>query len=521
MTSSRKLGIAGTLCAVALVGMGCLACGARSPQRAESAVAYESRAMPFAADREQYEHIAEHGFVDARTEPLSTFAIDVDTASYSNVRRFITDGALPPADAVRIEELDNYFDYGYPAPAGDAPLALYTELGDCPWNPNHKLLQVGMRARDLSGGRAPARNLVFLMDVSGSMSDEDKLPLLKRAFMPLIESLRPEDKVAIVVYAGSEGLVLPPTSGTQRGTIRKALENLDAGGSTNGGAGIELAYRMARESFVSGGVNRVILATDGDFNVGVTSQGELVRMIERERASGVFLTVLGFGSGNLQDHTMESLADHGNGNYAYIDSLREAEKVLVREAASTLVTVAKDVKIQVELNPAQVASYRLVGYENRALAAQDFADDRKDAGELGAGDTVTALYEIQLAQAGETAAGIPLRYQALGVLTPAAHQAELATVAVRYQAPEGGQSTRLELSVAAQPARIEQTSPNFRFAAAVASFGMWLRQSPHAGSASPERAKELAASTLGADLHGDRRELLALIDRARSLKRAE
>jgi Ca-activated chloride channel family protein len=336
-----------------------------TPSRASYAAAPASQAMealPGPLSREQYEHVEEHAFISALSEPLSTFAVDVDTASYANVRRFLTQGTLPPSAAVRVEELLNYFEYDYPEPRAGEPVAIYSEVGDCPWNAAHKLLHVGVRARSLASERVPPRNLVFLLDVSGSMEDEDKLPLLKKAFAALTGQLRREDKVAIVVYAGSEGLALPLTSGADKAHILDALDQLSAGGSTNGGAGIELAYRVAQEGFVRGGINRVILATDGDFNVGTTSQGELVSLIERERESGVFLTVLGFGSGNLQDHTMESLAAHGNGNYAYLDSLREAEKVLVREAGSTLVTVARDVKVQVELNPAQVAQYRLVGY---------------------------------------------------------------------------------------------------------------------------------------------------------------
>jgi Ca-activated chloride channel family protein len=515
---------------LALFGASCLleaslsACGSsRSFAPAAERASYAAAPLP-AADmghsREQYEHLPERSFVSALAEPLSTFSTDVDTASYSNVRRFLNQNARPPADAVRVEELLNYFDYDYPAPHGEAPLAVYTEVGACPWEAQHRLLHVGLRARDVPA--APARNLVFLLDVSGSMEDEDKLPLVKRAFAPLVEHLGDNDKVSIVVYAGSEGLVLPPTTGRDKPRILEALDQLGAGGSTNGGAGIELAYRTARQAFVQGGVNRVILATDGDFNVGVSSQGELVRLIERERDGGVFLTVLGFGSGNLQDHTMESLADHGNGNYAYIDSLREAEKVLGREAASTLVTVAKDVKIQLELNPHEVAAYRLIGYENRALHDEDFADDRKDAGELGAGDAVTALYEIVPATGGETAQ--PLHYQRERSPSARAGTHELATVSVRYQEPGGGASRLLEVPAAGTPgaaATLDQASPAYRLAAAVAGFGMLLRGSPHAGSASFSLVRELARSTLGHDLHGDRRELVALIERASQLPRAE
>jgi Ca-activated chloride channel family protein len=497
------------------------ACSYRTapPAGAPALVASESGpALDLGLSREQYEHLAERPFLSARAEPLSTFSIDVDSASYSNVRRFLGDGALPPKDAVRVEELINYFDYAYPAPGAEAPLALYAELGECPWNAQHRLLHLGLRARELPA--APASNLVFLLDVSGSMQDADKLPLVKRALRTLLARLSERDRISIVVYAGSEGLVLPPTSGQEQGRILAALDQLEAGGSTNGGAGIVLAYRTAREAFIRAGVNRVILATDGDFNVGVSSQGELVRLIERERESGVFLTVLGFGTGNLQDHTLESLADHGNGNYAYIDSLREAEKVLGREATSTLVSVAKDVKIQVELNPREVASYRLIGYENRALSQRDFSDDRKDAGELGAGDTVTALYEIVPAGA-EPSAPERLRYQSERDPSARAESGELASVAVRYQAPEGSASRLLELPVNARARGLAETSPSYRWAAAVAGFGLLLRGSAHAGEASYQGVLTLARGALGDDPHGDRAELLSLIQRADRLARAE
>jgi len=508
-----------TACALTAIAMPAPLVGCGRPRREASyamPIRRSAEMEPAPTSREQYEHIAERGFTLARSEPLSTFSIDVDTASYANMRRFLTDGSLPPKDAVRVEELINYFEYDYPAPAAE-PLAIRTELGPCPWNEAHQLLHVGLKARELQRDRVPPRNLVFLIDVSGSMEDADKLPLLKHAMGRLVSQLRSEDRIAIVVYAGSEGLVLPPTSGDRREQITQALHDLSAGGSTNGGAGIELAYRVARDSFRTDGINRVILASDGDFNVGTTSQGELVRLIEREREGGVFLTVLGFGTGNLQDHTMESLADHGNGNYAYIDSEREAEKVLVREADSTLMTVAKDVKVQLELNPATVSAYRLLGYENRALHTEDFRDDRKDAGELGAGDTVTAIYEIVPAKGREE--GMALRFQGERSLTArAAAGSELAVVAVRYQPPEGGPSRLLEAGVSAQPNPLSQTTPSFRFSAAVAGFGLLLRGSAYAGSASYASLRALAAESLQADPYGDRQELLALIDRAQGLR---
>ena len=343
---------------------------------------------------EEYGRITENDFLEAVNHPLSTFSIDVDTASYSNVRRFLNQGQLPPADAVRIEELINYFKYDYPQPEGDHPFSITTELATCPWEPAHKLIHIGLQGKRIPLANAPANNLVFLIDTSGSMDEPDKLPLLKSAFKLLTDQLREQDHVAIVVYAGAAGLVLPATSGSDKKTILSAIDKLEAGGSTAGGAGINLAYEVARRSFIPTANNRVILATDGDFNVGVSSDGELLRLIERERESGVFLTVLGFGTGNIKDSKMELLADQGNANYAYVDTIREARKVLVSELGGTLNTIAKDVKIQVEFNPANVQAYRLIGYENRLMRAEEFNDDKKDAGELGAGHSVTALYEI-------------------------------------------------------------------------------------------------------------------------------
>ncbi|MFH1532099.1 MAG: von Willebrand factor type A domain-containing protein, partial [Pseudomonadota bacterium] len=347
-----------------------------------------------AHDTEEYAKVDENVFKKAVDNPLSTFSIDVDTASYSNVRRFLRDGRLPPQDAVRIEELVNYFTYDYPAPTGETPFSVTTELSACPWAPKHHLLMVGLQGRKVDTSEMPKSNLVFLMDVSGSMNSPDKLPLLKSAFRLLVDNLRAEDRVAIVVYAGAAGIVLPSTTGNDKPKILEAIERLRAGGSTAGGAGIKMAYRIAKENLVEGGNNRVILATDGDFNVGASSTGALTRMVEEKRKDGIFLTVLGFGRGNTKDSRMEALADKGNGNYAYIDSVQEAKKVLVTEMGGTLLTIAKDVKIQVEFNPAKVAEYRLIGYENRILAKEDFADDTKDAGELGAGHTVTALSDI-------------------------------------------------------------------------------------------------------------------------------
>ena len=477
--------------------------------------------MKVKESREAYDRIYENDFLAVADAPLSTFSVDVDTASYSNMRRFLHDGALPPADAVRIEELVNYFDYDYEAPIGDHPFSVTTEVGECPWADGHKLVHVGLKGKVIDAAETPPRNLVFLLDVSGSMNDADKLPLLKRGLRLLVDQLDERDTVSIVVYAGASGVVLEPTKGSDHTQILDALDRLEAGGSTNGGEGIALAYSLARQTFVKGGINRVILATDGDFNVGVTSEGELTRMIEQERESGVFLSVFGFGTGNINDSTMEKLADRGNGNYGYIDSIAEARKLLVEQAGGTLVTIAKDVKIQVEWNPAIVASYRLIGYENRMLAAEDFNDDAKDAGDIGAGHTVTALYEI-VPQGAEVVPNKvdPLRYQTGRAPTTAAESAEMAHVKLRYKAPEASASTLLDHTIRDGGSALASTSENYRFAAAVAQFGMLLRGSTHKGTSSFDAVKALAEGAMGADPQGHRREFLQLVDRARDLSTA-
>jgi Ca-activated chloride channel family protein len=469
---------------------------------------------------EDYAPIAENTFLAVASQPLSTFSIDVDTASYSNSRRFLAAGKLPPKDAIRIEEWVNYFAYDYAPPTGSTPFAVSTEVTSCPWNAAHELVRIGIKGQEIREENVPARNLVFLLDVSGSMMTPDKLPLVKRGLAMMTENLRPQDSIAIVVYAGSSGLVLPATSGRERGKILRALEGLEAGGSTNGGEGIELAYAVAQQQFKKGGINRVILATDGDFNVGTTSQGELTRLIENKRKSGIFLTVLGFGTGNTKDSTMEMLADKGNGNYAYIDTLTEARKVLVREAGSTLVTIAKDVKLQVEMNPLKVASYKLIGYENRLLAKEDFNDDKKDAGEIGAGHTVTALYEIvpKGAAAPATPAGDALKYQAPGAPSPAASSSELMTVSVRYKLPQADVSTKLSVVVADASKPIEQASDDYRFGVAVANVALVLRGSPDVKQSSLDSARSMAGGAVGPDVHGDRREFLAMVDEARRLR---
>jgi Ca-activated chloride channel family protein len=447
--------------------------------------------------------------------PLSTFSIDVDRASYANVRRFLRDGRLPPKDAVRIEELVNYFTFDDPAPAADSPFAVTTELGDAPWRPGHLLLRIGLQATAVETGNMPASNLVFLMDVSGSMNSPDKLPLLKQAFGLLVNELGSWDHVAIVVYAGAAGIVLESTPGDRKEQIISAIERLEAGGSTAGGAGIRLAYDVAQRNHIEGGNNRVILATDGDFNIGASSDAEMMRLIEEKRAQGTFLTVLGFGTGNLKDSKMETLADHGNGSYAYIDGIAEARKVLVNEMGGTLLAVAKDVKLQIEFNPSKVRAYRLIGYENRLLAAEDFNDDTKDAGELGAGHSVTALYEIVLVGE-ETDVEIrgrdPLRYGTAG--ERATGSDELAFVKVRYKAPDGERSQLLEVGV---EERTTTSSADLTFAAAVASFGMLLRESPHSGNATFDTVLALARDGMGRDVGGYRAGFLELVETARTL----
>jgi Ca-activated chloride channel family protein len=465
---------------------------------------------------EEYRHFRDNGWQSSTRQPLSTFSIDVDAGSYSNVRRFLREGHLPPKDAVRVEEMLNYFRYQYPDPRGGDPFSITTELAEAPWRSGHKLARVGLQGQRLSLDQLPPTNLVFLIDVSGSMESPDKLPLVKSAFRLLVNQLRDEDRVAIVVYAGAAGLVLPSTSGGEKDRILSAIEGLEAGGSTAGGAGIQLAYQVARDHFIREGNNRVILATDGDFNVGVSSEGDLVRMIEERRSDGVFLTVLGFGTGNLKDNKMEQLANKGNGHYAYVDDLLEAKKVFVQELGATLLTIAKDVKIQVEFNPARVRSYRLVGYENRLLADRDFNDDTKDAGEMGAGHSVTALYEIVPAGAlgdDDDGAVDPLKYQSRRPRETRASE-DWFTVKVRYKEPNGSRSKLLE-RVVAQESR--STSVDFRFAAAVAQLGMLLRDSEFKGQSSYSGVLTLARGARGADEEGYRAEFIRLAEMAASL----
>ncbi|MBL0215035.1 MAG: von Willebrand factor type A domain-containing protein [Myxococcales bacterium] len=468
-----------------------------------------------AHNTEAYARIDDNPFHRVATAPLSTFSADVDTASYSNTRRFLRDGKLPPKDAVRIEELINYFTYDYPQPAKGEPFSITTEVTASPWNAKLQLVRIGLKAPAIDDAQVPARNLVFLLDVSGSMSDANKLPLLKQAMNLLVNQLRPQDKIAIVTYAGNAGLALPATSGREKDTIRNAIFRLEPGGSTNGAAGIQLAYDLAEKNSTKGAINRVILATDGDFNVGTTSEGDLSRLIEKERERGVFLTVLGFGMGNTKDSTMEKLADRGNGNYAYIDTIDEARKVLVKEAGATLVTVAKDVKLQVEFNPALVAGYRLLGYENRLLKDEDFNDDKKDAGEIGAGHAVTALYEIVPAGVPVPAAKVDdLKYQTKPAPNASAGSGELLTVKVRYKAPDGKTSKLLSRPLANQPTELAKASADLRWAAAIAGFGMMLRESPHRGNLTWKQVEVMAQGALGKDTEGYRAEAVKMITAA-------
>lgn len=461
-------------------------------------------------NREGYSTIHENGFKEAIKSPLSTFSIDVDAASYANVRRFLNNGQKPPVDAVRIEELINYFNYDYPQPENGHPFAIYQELAHCPWNEKNMLLHIGLQGEKIAMDNLPPSNIVFLLDVSGSMSSQNKLPLLKKAFKLLVQQLREEDRVAIVVYAGSSGLVLPSTKGSDKQKIIESLERLNAGGSTAGAAGLKLAYQVATESFIKNGNNRIILATDGDFNVGQSSNAEMERLIEKEREKGIFISVLGFGMGNYQDDKMEIIADKGNGNYAYIDNIMEAKKVLVNEFGGTLFTIAKDVKIQIEFNPAIVESYRLIGYENRLLNDEDFENDKKDAGELGSGHTVTALYEIKIANK-ESLKNNTLKYQTSNLNNLAKEGDEVATVKFRYKKPDKHKSILLEEVIPFKDQYINEMSDNFKFSAAVAGFGMLLRNSEHKGNATYKSVIDLAQSSKGKDMEGYRSEFIQLI----------
>lgn len=468
---------------------------------------------------EDYDGITENRFRKVTDEPLSTFSIDVDAASYSNVRRMINYGQLPPAGAVRIEEFINYFKYNYPQPTNNDPFSINTEMSVCPWNKQHKLVMIGLQGKQISTDNLPPSNLVFLIDVSGSMSDENKLPLVKASLKLLVNQLREQDNVAIVVYAGAAGLVLPSTSGVHKEKILAAIEQLNAGGSTAGGAGIQLAYKTAKEYFKKGGNNRVILCTDGDFNVGMSSDDAMERLIEEERKSGVFLAVLGYGMGNYKDNKMQKLADKGNGNHAYIDGMNEAKKVLVNEFGGTMFTIAKDVKLQIEFNPAIVQAYRLVGYENRMLNKEDFNNDKKDAGELGSGHTVTALYEIiPVGVESEFVDDVDdLKYQQVKTNKKSDMKNEIMTIKFRYKEPDGDVSKLIVHPVTDEKIPYDKTSENFRFAGAVAQFGMLLRNSEFKADATYEKVIRQATGALGKDEEGYRAEFVKLVQTVSSL----
>lgn len=474
---------------------------------------------------EDYDAIVENRFLSVTDHALSTFSIDVDAAAYSNIRRYLTMNQLPPAGSVRIEEMINYFRYDYPQPLNGEPFSVNTEMSACPWNPQHNLVLIGLQGKKIPAENLPASNLVFLIDVSGSMMPENRLPLVKSSMKLLVDQLREQDKVSIVVYAGSAGLVLPATGGNQKMKIKEAIDQLEAGGSTAGGEGIKLAYKIAGNNFLTRGNNRVILCTDGDFNVGVSSDAELERIIEEERKSGVFLTVLGYGMGNYKDNKMQKLADKGNGNHAYIDGISEARKVLVNEFGGTLFTIAKDVKLQIEFNPANVQAYRLIGYENRMLNKEDFNNDKKDAGDLGSGHTVTALYEVIPAGVTNTfkESVDSLKYWLPNPQLPTVSRIsnEVMTIKLRYKKPDGNVSRLLEHAVKNRKLLLASTSDNFRFAASVAEFGMLLRNSEFKQSSSFDNAWLLAKEALGKDEEGYRSEYLKLLKSASLLMRQQ
>ncbi len=468
-------------------------------------------------DTEEYSAITENSFFDALKNPLSTFAIDVDCASYSNVRRFLNYNWLPYPDAVRVEELINYFEYDYLPPKGDDPFSVNMEYSDCPWNEEGRLVQIGIRGKRIAIEELKPSNLVFLIDVSGSMGDAGKLPLLKKSFRMMVDQLKEEDRVSIVVYASETGVALPSTSGADKEKILGVVDELRASGSTAGGEGIQLAYKVAAENFIEDGNNRVILATDGDFNVGISRTSELVKYIESKRNEGIYLTALGFGMGNYKDDKLQRLADNGNGNHAYIDNPREAKKVMVTELLSNLYTIAKDVKIQVEFNPARVASYRLVGYENRIMDDQDFEDEKKDAGEIGPDHTVTALYEIIPAQPTNLKTSDDLKYVEKKLNKFARETGELLTVKIRYKDPENDKSSEIVKILMDEPVDPGKSSDDYRFAASVAQFGLLLRDSAFKGSASFDKVLTAAENSRGSDLHGYRKEFIELVQKAKAL----
>lgn len=506
-------------CAIAFLLLITISCNKRSnPELYEesSDIIVSSPEQPDEAympeeNSESYTALEENPFESPSKEPLSTFSIDVDNASYTNIRRFINEGQKVPKDAVRVEEMMNFFKYNYPQPDGQNPFSINTELSDSPWNKNSQLLKIGLQGKDITMNNLPASNLVFLIDVSGSMSDSNKLPLLKESMRILVKELRPQDKVSIVVYAGSAGVVLDPTSGDKKDDIINAFDRLNAGGSTAGGEGIELAYQLAQQNFIKEGNNRVVIATDGDFNVGASSDSDMEKLIEDKRKSGVFLTVLGFGMGNYKDSKMEILADKGNGNYAYIDNIQEAKRFLGKEFKGSMFAIAKDVKIQIEFNPKHVQAYRLIGYENRKLKAEDFKNDAVDAGELGSGHTVTALYEIIPTGVESNYVPSDLKYTKVKN-NNANYSDELATVKFRYKKPDGDTSIEMIQTIANKNVTLERSSPDFKFAASVAWFGLKLRESKYISNTSSTEIKKLAKAGLANDDEGYRAEFIRLVD---------
>ena len=518
LSSIRALPLRATpflfLAAGALFASGC-SCSSSAP--GEPYTELMSGEHPF--NTEAYDRIYENDFLSPVTAPLSTFSIDVDTASYSNTRRFLmSQKRLPPKDAVRIEELINYFPYQYDAPKDGKPFATHVEVGECPWNKEHRLVRVGLKGREIVKAKRPSSNLVFLIDISGSMDAPNRLPLVKRGLRLLVDELTEIDRVAIVVYASGSGVALPSTPVSDKQQILDTLDKLRAAGSTNGGAGIQLAYDQATANFIKGGTNRVILCTDGDFNVGITNQGELTRLIEDKAKSSVFLTVLGFGMGNLKDSTLEKLADKGHGNYAYIDTVNEARKVLVEQMGGTLITIAKDVKVQVEFNPTKVTAYRLIGYENRLMRAEDFNDDKKDGGDIGAGHTVTALYEVVPAGKKINLPNVdPLKYQQSAAPADAAKGTDVMTLKMRFKEPEGDKSELLEFPIVDGGAKLDAATEDFRFSAAVAEFGLLLRGSQYKANASFSQVRDLASGARTFDPSSYRAEFLELVKAAEGL----
>ncbi len=470
---------------------------------------------PTVWNQESYTFLNENDFTNCINDPLSTFSIDVDTASYTNIRRFVNDGSLPPVGAVRTEEMINYFLYDYPEPTGTDPISLSAEVGPSPFHPEYKMVKIGLKAKTIEPSQLPPSNLVFLIDVSGSMNQPNKLPLLKKSIKLLTRQLRKNDRISLVVYAGSDKIVLQPTPGNRKEEIEQAVNQLQSGGSTHASSGIITAYELAHRAFIPGGNNRVILASDGDFNVGTTTRGALQQLIESQRENGVYLTVLGFGMGNYHDDTMEILADKGNGNYGYIDSLLEAKKMLVKEMSGTLFTLAKDVKIQVEFNPAVVGAYRLLGYENRALADEAFLDDTKDSGEIGVGHTVTALYEIILAGHKDIPQVKTLKYQRIAA--PGPEKKELLNVSVRYKPEQANKSKQITLAVEDDTRHLANTTDDFRFAAAVAGYAMLLKKSKHLGSFTWEHCLSLAKNAKGTDIEGYRAEFYRMVEMSQLL----